>query len=537
MSNRRLAHTYTLQAEFAGAGDLVADLYPLYPRAFLWAHLDDGIMEGVTTNWGNEGIYMEGVGPSLVGRVIPGLGPLQQIYLGGALYFDGNGNLSYDPTALQTQIAQLQGQVTALQAQAQADETNYNAQLAALTARIVANETAITSLQATVFSLQNQIYQINQSAVFKPTANVALAGSGALTAALCMPTSLAAPVMQASGNLQAMIGFQLPIAAVALAATGSIQAAALGVVRNIGAALSGQAAMSGAGTPNVNLIQTLSTFKQLTPIQMAGSGASSTGTLIQQIAIVAQAAGSGGLSLVLNQNIPLALSLTSASSLSASLLQKSPFISALLTGAGSATISAAGFTVLPGVISTWDPANTSSLVTLSNANKTATSNSTSLGSTRGSKGQNSSKLYFEVTAQQFSRAQPSVGVCNAGFTLTNSVGGDTNSFGISVSGSVWQEFYNSVPGLTSSALAAGDIIGVAVDFTTSPIQIFMHRNGTWFNGSGPAGTPDNSTFSNGTTLYPVASLSTFSTLIAQCTINTGGSAFAYTMPSGYFAWR
>ena len=94
MSNRRLAHTYTLQAEFAGAGDLVADLYPLYPRAFLWAHLDDGIMEGVTTNWGNEGIYMEGVGPSLVGRVIPGLGPLQQIYLGGALYFDGNGNLS-----------------------------------------------------------------------------------------------------------------------------------------------------------------------------------------------------------------------------------------------------------------------------------------------------------------------------------------------------------------------------------------------------------------------------------------------------------
>lgn len=341
MSNRRLVHTYTLQAEFDGESVLVADPYPLYPRAFLWAHLDDGVMETVVTNWGNDGLYMEGVGPSLVGRAISGLGPLQQINLGGALYFDGNGNLSYDPTALQTQIAQLQGQVTvlqnqtvqlqgqvtALQGQVLADETNYNSQLSALSSRAAADEATITSLQATVFGLQNQIYQILQSALFKPTAGAFLAGSSLLASALRMTTQLTPSVMSGNSTLWAAIGFQLPFAVSIFAGAGGIHAT-LGTIFSVNSSLYGAITT----TPSVNLTQSLFADRLLTPLPLAGTGGSAAVTFTELLAAPATLAGSGNMSIALPVGLRGATILAGMGTSTARLTQTQTQLYATLAG-------------------------------------------------------------------------------------------------------------------------------------------------------------------------------------------------------------
>ena len=97
MSNRHLPRTYTLRAEFDGGGGLAADLYPTYPRPYLTAHLDDGIMEAVTTNWGNDGLAIEMLGPGLAGNMNSGLGPVQYLPLSPQFHFTG-GQLSIDST-------------------------------------------------------------------------------------------------------------------------------------------------------------------------------------------------------------------------------------------------------------------------------------------------------------------------------------------------------------------------------------------------------------------------------------------------------
>jgi hypothetical protein len=490
VSNRRLARTYTLQAEFDGDGVLVADPYPLYPRAFLWAHLDDGIMESVTTNWGNEGIYMQGVGPSLVGRASSGLGPLQQINLGGALQFDADGNLAYDPTDTENQIATLTTQLTTLQQQ-----------FAALNDQV------------------ELLYATLKSTAFNPYGQASLAGAGALTVALATPFSLAVPAMQANGNLQAVIGFQLPMAPRAFAAVGSLTAAALN-------ALNIRSAMTGAGAANVALIQVPSSFKQLGSQLLSGAGG---GISRLGIGLAASATLAGASNL--NVGLPMALgssaSLAGASASAAKLVQTQQILQTTLAGASN--ISANPF-VQPGA-SAWDPVSTLN-ATLSNGNKTALA--TGGGGARGTKGLNSGKVYFEVTINVVSRSGPMMGLCNSSYTLATGIGYDTNTVGVRA-GNAYGEFFNNTTVNTSAAVPTpGDIIGFAIDFT-GLAKIWAHINGTWFNGTGVTGTADfSATFSLGTMLWPVCWLDN-SFGATQVTINTGPT-FAFTPPSGFSAW-
>jgi hypothetical protein len=493
VSNRRLAHTYTLQAEFDGEGVLVADPYPLYPRAFLWSHLDDGIMEAVTTNWGNEGIYMQGVGPSLVGRAVPGLGPLQQINLGGALQFDADGNLAYDPTDTENQIATLTTQLTTLQQQ-------------------------VVALSAQV----QQLYATLKSSAFNPYGQASLAGAGALTAALATPFSLAAPVMQGAGDLQAVIGFQLPTVPKVFAAFGSLTAAALN-------ALSAQAAMSGASSAHVDLIQVPSTFKQTGSQLFAGAGG---GTSRLGVGLAAQAALAGASNLSVTLPVALGSSATfaGASTSVARLIQTLQGSSSILAGAGALSSNV----IFP--TSTLDPANTFGGISLSNGNLTATgTNFSQAGQVRGTKSQNSGRRYLEVTFTTVSGSGNVAAVANSSYSIltTSPPGTDLNgySWGIGQIGSTSnvEAYQGGIAHTFASSPANGDVAMIAVDLAGG--KIWMGINNVWANGSGPSGAAD-FTFAGGTALWPVVSVPY--TCVAN--FNSGGSAFNYALPSGFIAW-
>lgn len=498
MSNRRLAHTYTLQAEFDGQGVLVADPYPLYPRAFLWAHLDDGIMESVTTNWGNEGIYMEGVGPSLVGRAVPGLGPLQQINLGGALQFDADGNLAYDPTNVEHQIAALTAQLTTLQQQ-----------FAALNDQV------------------ELLYATLKSTAFNPYGQASLAGAGALAAALATPFSLAVPAMQANGNLQAVIGFQLPMAPRAFAAVGSLTAAALN-------ALNMRSAMTGAGAANVALIQVPSTVKQLGSQLFAGAGGG-VSKLGIGLAASATLAGASNLNVSLLTALGSSTSFAGASTSAAKLIQVQR-ISRLLSGSGGASIDVQLYR------SAFDPVHKGAQVILSNNNLTATVASAPYqsGSAIGTSSRSNGKLYFEVhqdvpiTTGDIATA---IGVVTTGFDVSLQVGQDVYSWGMMAADRNGRHDNNTDGGGIPAIAGVVYTFMVAIDFNYTGAgnntAIYFGVNGSWSN----SGAPIWNNLPPNTLLYPA--VSPWSDAVgnpSQLTLNIGTTAFNYTPLSGFSAW-
>jgi hypothetical protein len=524
VSNRRLARTYTLQAEFDGEGVLVADPYPLYPRAFLWSHLDDGIMEAVTTNWGNEGIYMEGVGPSLIGRASPGLGPLQQIPLGGALQFDANGNLAYDPTDVENQIATLTNQLTTLQQQFATLTTQQQQQFATLTTlqqQFATLTNQLTTLQQQFATLNTQVqllYATLKSSALNPYGQAGLAGAGALAAALVTPYSLALPTLSGSGNLQALIGFQLPMAPRSFSAVGGVAADVFNF-RGI------QATMIGAGAAHVDLTQVASSVKQLGSQLFAGAGGG-TSRLGLRLAAPATLAGAGNLSI----SLPIALggsaSLAGAGTSAARLIQTQRILQTTLVGAG-------GVNANPFVqSSTWDPVNTTN-ATLTNGNKTATATANFAGAL-GTKSRNSGQLYFEVTLNVLSTTSPNAGLSTTGYSVGGDLGAGTAAFGVMIkSGQYAEMLLGTNYGGGPTAPRAGDVLGFAVDLTNQ--NVWVHLNGTWFHSTGGTGSADfQAVYSAGTSLWPTCTLDVTGGT-GQCTINTGPT-FAYTPPSGFLAW-
>lgn len=503
MSNRRFVHTHTLQAEFDGAGVLVADAYPLYPRAFLNAHLDDGIMETVVTNWvddfgvRNDGISMEGVGPSLVGRVEPSLGPLERIGLGGALYFDASGNLSYDPSDMLAQIALLQQQVVLLNSQVQI------------------------------------LYATLKQSAFNPYGQASLSGSGMLAASLGIPLQLTAPTLSGNGSLQAAIGFQLPASTTGFFGSGGISAATL-------VALSIKSAMAGVGnSPAANLTLVPSNFKQVGSQLFAGAGGG-TSSLGVGLAASTALAGASGLNVVLPIAIGSSARLAGASGSTAKLNQ---------TMLGSKTLAGAGavatdLTVRPN-FSTLDPVHTVPTIFLSGGNLTLTSGTggSTGGSSRGTQSRNSGQLYFEVTVLAGASNTVYAGFCDAAFDITRTLGSDADGWSLAADNHTGPADYAGYVNNTYSSVGflkygtgaqAGDVIMCAADFTAG--QMYVGVNGTWLGGSSSPGGSYFNTFP-GNTLYPALSVYQIaSTAASQLSFNPGSSAFVYGLPAGYSAW-
>jgi hypothetical protein len=194
--------------------------------------------------------------------------------------------------------------------------------------------------------------------------------------------------------------------------------------------------------------------------------------------------------------------------------------------------------------SAWDPTNASAPApTFSNNNRTLTGYTTGAASScRGVLSNSTGKHYFEGTIGPVATGQlQSLGVVNTSWTAaSNPVGVDSN--GVALVASPAGGNYNVTAGATvqystSAPPAAGDVLGVAVDFTTGSVsRVYFSLNGIWvaqgtnvatFN----AALPD---FSWGavTTLFTAGSTNSASPL----TLNTGNAAFKHAPPPGFSAW-
>ena len=179
--------------------------------------------------------------------------------------------------------------------------------------------------------------------------------------------------------------------------------------------------------------------------------------------------------------------------------------------------------------------DSSGKVTLSNGNLTATGNSNRYGFARGTIGVTSGKYYFEASVNGNNAA--GIGVCEANAPDQDALGDRliaTAYRNYVYCGSSLQIFINGSSVYTGSAVADGDIIGVAVDVDAG--KVWFSQNGV-YQGSGAqdpgagAGGYSPTNIDSATPLFQDGGGSP----VPVAHFNFGQMRFKYPMPSGYAA--
>lgn len=183
-------------------------------------------------------------------------------------------------------------------------------------------------------------------------------------------------------------------------------------------------------------------------------------------------------------------------------------------------------------VSTWNPADKSAGIALSNGNLTATRTAGNSG-VRGNTARASGKYYLEFTIVQTSDAWTKVGFADAAYVLGSGVSNNNDYVLLGNTGAV---SWNDIQRGNASAYAAGNVVGAALDFGNNAVW-FRTGAGIWNNGAGnnPA------TNTGGFVITAVTANSLFPYFAADTTndavtLNTGGTAFANAVPSGFLPW-
>lgn len=171
----------------------------------------------------------------------------------------------------------------------------------------------------------------------------------------------------------------------------------------------------------------------------------------------------------------------------------------------------------------WDPNHTGSGITLSN-NNLSMSATTGNVLTRCTVGKTAGKWYWEILITGTSTVY-NIGFGNSSASVNNYPGAGVNSFGYVNFITVANKVTNATPVAYGSTYATGDIIGVALDMSSTG-QVTMFKNnvsqGVIFSGLGTA-----------TALYPM--VGTYLSNGAAYTANFGNTPFAFTPPTGFIA--
>ena len=179
----------------------------------------------------------------------------------------------------------------------------------------------------------------------------------------------------------------------------------------------------------------------------------------------------------------------------------------------------------------YNPNDKASVVTLSNSNKTVTTNGA--GNVYGSVRTNmarAGKIYFEVavTTRGNATEDSHIAVANAGASVSTWLG-QSNSVAYYANGAVYANGSNQV---TISSYTNGDVIMCAYDSNTG--QIWFGKNGTW-GGTGNPGAGTGQQYIS-TSLGPrVFAGQTVYDLTHSGTIRTKSADFSHSIPSGFSA--
>ena len=203
-------------------------------------------------------------------------------------------------------------------------------------------------------------------------------------------------------------------------------------------------------------------------------------------------------------------------------------------------------------ISAFDPINSdSSHITFSNNNLTVANignNNTGGPSVRGTKSQNSGRYYFEVMLTALGTYYlDCVGVVNPSFTdWTAALGNDSSGNSVGIRETIPPHYILAFQGTINPTLSigiaptAGDVIGVAVDWVSSPgnTWVSFRVNGLWGNAGNldPTLSAADYVLAGGQTFYPATTVAGSTTGTSIHTLNVGVTAFANPLPPGYIAW-
>jgi hypothetical protein len=143
-------------------------------------------------------------------------------------------------------------------------------------------------------------------------------------------------------------------------------------------------------------------------------------------------------------------------------------------------------------------------------------------SVRGSASHSSGKFYFEFIVGVVSGVYPGCGVGDSSASLTNFAGSDTHAWAMYADGNAR---HNSAT-TAGSSYAAGDIIGVAVDFTASTGSIKFLKNNV-----------SNVTYGSLTlgTMFPIGSMPATAAL-GRGKLSLAAAEQTYSPPAGYSTW-
>ncbi len=186
-------------------------------------------------------------------------------------------------------------------------------------------------------------------------------------------------------------------------------------------------------------------------------------------------------------------------------------------------------------LTTWNPSDKGTGVTLSNGNLTAVTPGSGFYGTRATIGytvtSSAVKVYFEIVCDSIpSGNEQQIGVATSGVDIDNYEPGlDALAYIAERSG----VFMNNGSTTASTTWTTGDVIQVAFDTSTG--KIWFGKNNTWMNSGNPAsGTSPAYTVTSSNTYYPVISSSSATTFSARFA-NAHGPT--YTPPSGFVMWE
>jgi hypothetical protein len=240
--------------------------------------------------------------------------------------------------------------------------------------------------------------------------------------------------------------------------------------------------------------------------------------------------------------------ITATSSDGATLTVSGTTVSGTFTTTGSKTITLtetlAGATNTPRVSTqtvtvsaasgvTWNTADSSSGITYTNSNLTATNTSTLQRSARGTKSFTTQKVYFEIVVggAMATNDGTGVGVATSATSLasTSYVGKDANSFGLYYNGAM---LINDAVAGTNNPVTTGQVIRVAVDGTNK--KIWFSVNGAKWNANTSADPATNvggmSISSITGAMFPMFSLFNSDDAV---TLRPNSASFSFTAPSGF----
>jgi hypothetical protein len=190
-----------------------------------------------------------------------------------------------------------------------------------------------------------------------------------------------------------------------------------------------------------------------------------------------------------------------------------------------------------GVAATWNPADLTTPVVLSNGNLTVTTGgSATNGGVRSTTSTTTGKVYFEYTCTNLTGANTGAGIATSTANLAT-MGGTVAGACLVYSGGAI--YFNGVDqGKNVGAIGAGAVLSFAIDVPNSLLWARLGA-GNW-NGSGTANPATGVGGISISSLFPSnaarAALAVNGASI-NVTANFGASSFAQSVPSGFTAWN